>query len=183
MKPNFFPKQLLLFFSFVVLSLACQEDVANEELDLIDKDMVQATELADSYLASSQARRKSDKSITILKYMDGKLWFATNTDKKRGYQEVTEETVTAYVNPGEHVFWFSGGGVSDLEGIEFDAASQYQLVNSPEEINPDKMWVIMIPEDREIDADGFLKYDIIYQIQGNEGEPPIRLDPKLKVSQ
>ena len=178
MKYHLHSKQLLLIFTFLLLIVACQEDPVNEEMDLADEDMIAATKLAEDYLNSPRGHHNTETSITVLKFIDGKLFYDTNTDYYWGYREVTEETVTAYVEPGEHVFWYSGGGVSDLDGIEFDAASQQQLDDSPEEINEDMMWVIMIPENIGNNVD--LKYDIIYQFNGNNG-PPIRLDPKIKV--
>ncbi|MEQ9403887.1 MAG: hypothetical protein RIM99_09895 [Cyclobacteriaceae bacterium] len=172
-------RHLLFAFSLVVLVISCQEDSTNEEITLTDEDMIAATRLAEDYL-SINGRGDYEKAITVLKYKDDKLYYATNTDDIDGYQEVTEQTVTAIVEPGEHVFWYSGGGVTDLDGIEFDPFSQGQLVNEPEEINADKMWVIAVPEDLE-DEDLY-KYDIIYQFKGNDGAP-IRLDPKIKITQ
>ena len=174
-------KQLLLLFALLIISIACQEEslVQKEE---IDEDMLLATQLADEYLNKTNARTESESSITVLKYENGKLLYNTNTDTIEDYQEITEETVTAFVTNGEHVFWYSGGGVSDLDGIEFDPSSQEQLSSMPEECNPDQMWVISIPEDRKVNTEGYLKYDIIYQFEGHDGNP-IRLDPKIKIDQ
>ena len=178
-------KPLLLFFIFSII-FACQEDSLNEEinltvleLDQADADMIAASNLANEYLSSSSARESKEKSITILRFKKGKLFFNTNTDNIQGYHEVTEATVTAIVAPGEYLFWYSGSGISDLDGIEFDAASQQQLSNYPEEINSDKMWVIAVPEN--VSDNTILKYDIIYQFKGNSGSA-IRLDPKIKIN-
>ncbi len=182
MKHQLCLKHLPFFLAFLFVFISCQEDPIQQEIDPLDEDMILATELAEEYLNSLTGRSNSDKSITVLKYKDGKLLYYTNTDGGGGYKEVTEETVTATVHPGEYVFWFSGGGVTDLDGIDFEDASQI-----PDEINPDMMWVIEVPDEYEIEDDGeedsyYFKYDIVYQYKGNEGTP-IRLDPKLKVTQ
>ena len=175
----------LLFATLIVfISISCQKDSVNEEIDLIDEDMLTATQLADEYLYSTTGRTNHEKAITVLKFYDGKLLYATNTDDYNGYFEVTEETVTATISEDEYVFWFSGGGVTDLEGIEFDDESQAQLSDDPEEINMDRMWMITGYEEIESEDDEdvtYLKYDIVYDYFGNEGDP-IRLDPKLKVT-
>ncbi|MFY0686196.1 MAG: hypothetical protein JXQ90_03475 [Cyclobacteriaceae bacterium] len=166
---------------FLVFALSCQ-DAIQSEIEVEDKDMIEATNLADDYLAQSNARSGYRMAVTVLRYIDDKLMFATNTDDLRGYHEVNEETITAYVKPGEYIFWFAGGGVSDLEGIEFDNVSRTLLYEGPSETNPDRMWLIHIPEEGIGNEDGILKYDIIYEYKGNDGEY-IRLDPKLKVTQ
>ncbi|MCP4456877.1 MAG: hypothetical protein GY816_02450 [Cytophagales bacterium] len=183
MKHFFRSSQLLILFTFL-FTISCQEDSLNKEIDMADEDMIKATELAETYLNSSNARVgwDTEKAITVLKFKDDKLLYATNTDHHIGYREVTEETITAYVDPGEFIFWYSGGGISDLDGIEFDDDSQFLLDGLPEEINVDLMWVIHIPEDIGEDDNINLKYDIIYQFKGNVGLP-IKLDPKIKVNQ
>ena len=66
-------RQLALIFS--LLFIACQEDSIIES-DELDQDMLAASELADEYLKSEKGRfEDSDKSITVLKYSDGKLIF------------------------------------------------------------------------------------------------------------
>ncbi len=167
-------KQSFFAFAFLLLTLSCQEDPLDDEVN-VDEDMLAATKLADEYLSSSSGRNGSEKAITVLKFKDGKLLYATNTDDNKGYQEVTEETITATVEPGEYVFWYSGGGVTDLDDIDFEDPTQL-----PDEINPDKMWVIAVPEDIDDDDEVYLKYDIVYQHKGNNGAP-IRLDPKIKI--
>lgn len=159
--------------------VACQDNTLSEDIDLVDEDMVAATELAEAYVGSTRGSLATDLSVTVLKFQDGKLLFGTDSDIFNGYEEITEETITATVEPGELIFWFCGGGLSDLDGIEFDETSMLQLVDAPSEIYDGKMWVLTIPED-SIGEDGILKYDIVYQYKGNSG-PPIRLDPKIKV--
>lgn len=175
-----FKLRQFLFLTITIMLIACQEDSVKEETDLLDKDMIDANRLADEYLTSTVGRASAERSITVMKFIDGKLYFGTNTDDVHGYEEITEETITAYVEPGEYIFWYSGGGLSDLDGIVFDEESMLQLVDAPDEVNADKMWVVSIPEDFE-EEDGILKYDIIYQYKGHEGAP-IRLDPKIKVA-
>ena len=180
MRTNTYTRFLLPIFA-IALFISCQEEHVSEEIDLLDVDMIAATKLADEYMNASRARYNSERSITVVRFENGKLIFGTNTDDYKGYQEVSEESITATVEPGEYIFWYSGGGLSELDQIEFDEDSQLRLVESPEEINDDKMWVISIPEDFD-EEDGMLKYDIVYQYKGNDG-PPIRLDPKIKVNQ
>ena len=104
--------------------------------------------------------------------------FSTKDDDIRGYDGVDEQTVTAEVEPGDLVFWYRGGGLSDLDGLEFEEPS-----SDPDEINDDLMWVMEVPEiELEDDEVVFLKYDILYTYRGYSG-PAIRLDPKLKVTQ
>lgn len=170
---------LILAF-LLIFTISCEEDIQpqNEE----DPYMEEAIQLADDYIESTgQARRSVRIAITVLQYYEGKLYYATNTDNIRGYREVGEQTITAYVEPGEYMFWFTGAGVTELDGIEFDVVATYKLHNAPEEVNPAKLWLIQVPEDIETNDEDELKYDIIYQYKGNEGNDPIRLDPKLKV--
>jgi len=146
--------------------------------------MVIATEMAEDYLNSKGGRApESEKSITVLKYKDGKLLYHTNRDDNKGYEEVTETTVTAYASPGEYVFWFSGGGVSDLDEIDFDEVSDELIGELLEEVNPDHMWVVQVPEDLDPEVEHF-KYDIVYKYKNKGAESPlIRLDPKIRVTQ
>lgn len=186
MKQHCHYSKFALLFALIFTSFSCQESLVNEDIDLLDKDMTTAIQLADEYLKATNAREGSGKCVTVLKYQDGKLLYASNTDSNGGYEEVNEETVTASVTEGEYVFWFSGGGLTDLDGIEFDSLSQDELNELPEEINPDKMWVISIPEDAALietndENISYLKYDILYQHTDNDGEV-IRLDPKIQVT-
>ncbi len=178
-------RQLLLFASVIFISISCHDNTLEEDLELVDRDMIAATKLVEEYLSVTKGRGNAEASITVLKYQNGKLLFLSNTDDNFGYTELNEESVTATVESGDYVFWFSGGGVSDLDGIEFDEESQRKLMDSPSEVFSNKLWVIEIEEeesddDDDEDDDRFLKYDIIYQFKGNNG-PPIRLDPKIKI--
>ncbi|MEP1096402.1 MAG: hypothetical protein ABJG78_14895 [Cyclobacteriaceae bacterium] len=181
MKYQLHLKQFLPFLAFLLLFGSCKEEHISEEIDLVDEDMIAATKLADEYLNASKGRQGSEKAVTVLKFKDDKLYYATTADDVTSYTEVNEETITASAKPGGYVFWYCGGGLSDLDGIEFDESSQLKLVDAPEEINADKMWVIAIPEDFD-EEDGMLKYDIVYNFKGNDG-PPIRLDPKIKITE
>ena len=87
---------------------------------------------------------------------------------------------TAYVQPGEYIFWVIGSGVTYLDGIEFDVVAEYELRGNAEEGEQYKMWLVRVPEDVEPNEAGELKYDIIYGCKDNDGNP-IRLDPKIKV--
>ncbi len=151
--------------------------------------MIAAEKLVDEYFEQlavehPEARRGrdwgSDRAITVLRYSKGKLYFATNTDQVRGYREVNEETVTAFVDPGEYIFWYCGGGLSELVEIEFDQPSQAILVDFPEEIKVNKLWAVTVVPDDDMSGEQ-LKYDIIYQIRKNRGGDPIRLDPKIEI--
>ncbi|WP_424963059.1 hypothetical protein [Ekhidna sp.] len=167
-------RQLALIFS--LLFIACQEDSIVES-DELDQDMIAASELADEYLKSEKGRfEDSDKSITVLKYTDGKLMFDTNTDDFKGYQEVEETSVTAVVEPGDYIFWFAGIGLSEVDEIDFDEPSQEILGDLPVDFIPQKMWIIRIPPNTTQNS---LKYDIVYVPEGSNTS--IRLDPKIKV--
>lgn len=174
-------KQTLSAFLLLFIVFACQDDTTTEVgVNEIDEDMLAANQLANEYLATQGGRAEDiELSVTVLKYLDGQLYYDTNTDTIEGYQVITEETVTATVNPGELVFWYSGNGLSELDGIDFDSSSESFLGDDSDEIYQDVMWKIMLPEQTDPDQK-FLKYDIIYQFEGNTGAP-IRLDPKIRV--
>lgn len=174
-------KYILIAATSFLLVYGCNE-TSLKEIESPDEDMLVATEMAESYLNSTGARGGYQLAITILKYKDGKLYFHTNTNGYPGFQEITEESITAEVGPGEFVFWFAGSGLASLNGIEFDQQSQSQLYELPEETNADRMWMINVPITSDM-ADGtLLKYDILYKIKGGDGSL-IRLDPKVKVDQ
>ncbi|WP_421763543.1 hypothetical protein [Ekhidna sp.] len=177
---HFHIEKLLLSIFLLSISMACQEDALLEtNIEETDHDMLAAMSMADEYLNSVRGKsEKSEKSITVLKYHKGKLYFDTNTDDVKGYQELTETSVTATVEPGEFIFWYSGGGVTDLDGIEFDPISQNDLDEFPEEIKADKMWKIQVPADGDL---SMYKYDILYYYKGNSGSR-IRLDPKIRIN-
>lgn len=165
----------LVLLAFVVIS--CQEDVFKTP-DSIDEDMITATSLAEEYLTNTRGRfEDSERSITVLKYQDGKLLFSTNTDDVRGYQEVVETSITAIVEPGEFIFWFSGGGLKEVEAIEFDGASQEILEDLPNDFVPEKMWVVQVPDSVQA-GEVSLKYDIVYEPRGGI---QVRLDPKIQI--
>ena len=166
-------RQLALVSIF--LFVACQDEVINKSQ--VDEDMIAAVSLAEDYLQTVKGRfEDSDKAITVLKYKDGKLLFDTNTDDFKGYQEVVETSVTAIVDPGDYIFWFAGGGLSEVDSIDFDEASEAYLDDLPEDFVPHKMWVIRVPLSCE---QQMLKYDIVYVARENGIR--VRLDPKITV--
>ncbi len=177
------PKPLVLLTFFLVIAFACQDEPTETPVEDIDQDMVLATLLADDYLGSLGGRAESaKKAITVFKYEDGVMVYNTNTDDINGYQRVYETTVTAFIEPGEYVFFFAGAGVSDLEDIDFDDTSENYLETLPEEVNADQMWVIQAPIDAVPGTE--LKYDIVYQYQEQGVESDIiRLDPKIVYDQ
>ncbi|MEQ9008552.1 MAG: hypothetical protein RLP12_11755, partial [Ekhidna sp.] len=123
-------KPLVLIFSLSFI--ACQEDTFNQSNESIDEDMIDATLLAEEYLESEKGRfNDSDKAITVLRYRNGKLYFDTNTDDHKGYQEVEETSVTANVEPGDYIFWFAGGGLSEVDDIDFDEQAEEVLGDLP----------------------------------------------------
>ncbi|WP_420576990.1 hypothetical protein [Ekhidna sp.] len=161
----------------ILLFVACQDEVIEE--NSIDEDMIAATALANDYLETVKGRfEDSDKAITVLKHKDGKLLFDTNTDDFKGYQEVVETSITAIVNPGDYIFWFAGGGLSEVDSIEFDEASEAYLGDLPEDFVPHKMWVIRVPLLTDQNQTS-LKYDIVYVARENGIR--VRLDPKITV--
>lgn len=186
------PTKLILLFSILFVAIACQDEQVQEETESVDKDMITAIELSEGYLnemvarlgSSEQARSEDDDgnwaSITVLKLIDGELMFDTNTDDYSGYQKVEETTVTAYASPGEFIFWYSGEGVSDLDDIDFDEFSLSKLDREPDEIYPQLLWVVRMPELDDEDEVVRLKYDIVYETENSAG--PIRLDPLIDVA-
>lgn len=172
-------RQFVAIFIFFLVLIACQEEVMIEEIVQPDEDIATATALANEFLRDAGARSDAKKSIVVLKYKKGKLLYATTRDNYKSYQELEEHSVTALAGPGDYVFWYSGGGITDLEGVEFDSQSQVFLDNLPDEINADKMWVIQVPSSYDTSHE-FLKYDIVYDYKGNKGAP-VRLDPKLQI--
>jgi len=175
---NLIPSFLIVVISFFLFN-SCQHQEINKNNEP-EQDMLKASAMAEDYLKNTNARTRGHEIVvTVLAYSDGKLYYATNKDNIRGYQEVTEETVTAIVEPGAYVFWFAGYGITYLDAIEFDEQSQSNLDNSSQ-VSLGVMWTVSIPEDN-VDAE-YLKYDIVYQYRGNQGAP-VRLDPKLRVNQ
>ncbi|MEP0984550.1 hypothetical protein [Ekhidna sp.] len=172
-------EKLVLSIFLLATSIACQEDALLEtQIEETDHDMLAAVSMADEYLNSLRGKSENtERSITVLRFYKDRLYFNTNTDTIRGYRELTETSITAIVEPGEFIFWYSGGGVTDLDGIEFDPSSQNDLDEFPEEINEDKMWKIQVPQDGNLPM---YKYDILYDHKGNSGSP-IRLDPKIRI--
>jgi len=188
------PTKLILLFSILFVAIACQDEKLEENIEPVDQDMIDAIELADRYLNSSNGRTfgNARRSITVLQYVDGVLYFNTNTDDVPGYQVVEETSITAYAEPGEFVFWYSGGGVTNLGEIDFDATAEDFLENLPDEVDDGHMWVIRIPEESDDDDDDDededddsdeiiqLKYDIVYETATSVGS--IRLDPIIKLT-
>ena len=130
---------------------------------------------------SQLAREKVDVHITVLLFDDeeeGELYYNTNRDSEKGFRLVNEETVTADVKPGDYVVWIGAGHIRHIEGIVFDEESEEELEELPKNHKKSTFWYIQIPE--AIDGE-HLKYDIIYQVKGDDDL--IRLDPKLKVTQ
>ena len=187
------PNQLiaLLFIGAALLvTNSCQEDTVLQEQPEVDDDMATAIQLIDiefpDLLGSDNDRRTkwkdSKRCITVLKYQKGKkgnpgqLMFDTNRDNYEGFQPIDELTVTAVAEPGEYVFWYRGGGLKYLKGIEFEPASEAMLDDLPSDFREDRIWYVQMPE---LIPDGTeLKYDILYQLK--KSNEIIRLDPKLR---
>ncbi len=164
----------------ILICVSCQDDLVEEEGNQVDDDMLEATRLADQYLASRSGRYEmSMKAVTVLKFKDGQLYFTTSGSDFLGYEVVTEESITAIAAPGEYLFWFAGEGLSVLDGIEFDEISEMELDDLPEELHDKKMWVTQLSPETTSGED--LKYDILYQSRDNDGVT-IRLDPKIKIN-
>lgn len=177
------PTKLVTLLILLFVAIACQDDQFEKEIDLEDEDMIAAIEMAEDYLNSTNARSngKVEKSITVLKYKDGVLYYNTNTDDIPEYQVIEETSITAYAEPGEYVFWYSGGGVTDLGEIDFDETAEEFLENLPNEVKDGHMWAIQVPERAEGQDENVihLKYDIVYETNNSSG--PIRLDPKVEI--
>ena len=167
------PLKLSAALSFLLL-LGCQESDVTPELPE-DQDMTAAWTKTNEYLASSRTE-STDVDVTVIKYEDD---LAYKTNEVTGeYEPIKEETITAKTQPGGYIFWFAGGGVSSLEDIDFDEASEELLGGYlPFEVIDGYMWALYIPYDFGEDH-AELKYDIVYENLAGE---IIRLDPKLQV--
>lgn len=178
MKKHLGFRRFSLTSAVLFLFLSCSDDSSNINIDSIDSDMIAATLLADEVVHSMSGRSYTARSVTVLRYKDGKLTFSTNSDEIKGYSEVLEESITATVEAGDYIFWYCGAGLSELAGIEFDASSMRRLVDGPIELKESKMWMLKVPEDVK-EEDGLLKYDIVYSFKGGD---LIVLDPKIKIA-
>ncbi len=180
-----------ILFASLVLFISCQESTdilstenkddpfMTEALDLIDKEL---TSIESNLPEASRANwRRPEYSVTCLKYdkNNDRLVYSTWNDDIKGYVEVTEEEITAFVKPGTWMFHYRGGGLSALNAIEYDAASRAIIGNATYEIYPGRLWLTKVPESC---GDALLKYDIVYNVR-NDGQGPIRLDPKIEVTQ
>lgn len=201
---------LLVVFMFSIFS-SCHEDplsIAPENVDSeVDQEMIDAEALADAYLeslgdANARSFAKNHRSVTNLRYRKDDLLFKTLKATK-GYEPIDEQTVTAEATEGSFIFWNPGGGVKEIEGIEFDQASSKYLQFRPFALR-NGLWVTRIKPKKKADDDEddnededddeedegdenhkdaiYLKYDIIYQTK-TSGDTPIRLDPKVKFRQ
>ncbi|NQZ75020.1 MAG: hypothetical protein HRT61_02765 [Ekhidna sp.] len=201
---HFTKKIALVLAGISMVIFACQEQELTQQTDVIDQDLTEASSLVDDFLKKEGGRRNQSYSITVFKYMDGEVYFDTNRDDYEGYQVLGEESITAVVDYGEWIFWYSGSGMSELDGVEFDAMAEKFLRVFPEEINFGRLWLLRVPTREEVaanqeedydteegdetddeedsydDKEVLLKYDILYQYDGYTGES-IRLDPKIRV--
>ncbi|WP_421763542.1 hypothetical protein [Ekhidna sp.] len=169
----------LYIVTFSLVFFACQKDDVVEEGPNLDQDMVTAIGLVDDYLIETKGRTDVDVSVTVFQYYDGQLWYRTYLDSVAVYLPVDEQTITAIASPGEYIFWYGGTGLADLDGIDFDQPSEEFLNGDSDEIFHDRLWAVQIPHNIN-DSTEFLKYDIVYQFDGNSG-PVIRLDPKIRI--
>ena len=191
--PKFSPLRLGLFGLAVILLWSCQNTEMEDDLNILDEDMITATNISDEYFAEleisdePEARRKakwlkSRRNITVLKYRRGKngdapqLVYRSNRGDKGKYLPINEETVTSILEPGEIVFWYAGAGVKILNEIDFDDESEAALTDLPAQWKRSNMWFLKIPEEIDLET---LKYDIVYTLKGVDD--PIRLDPKLQI--
>ncbi len=194
--------RLLVSISALLLFYSCQENSESLDLDSlnpkVDYEMIQALNLADAYLESITSKNgrtgSTDRSVTNLKYHNDNLVYKTN-EITNGYDQIGEQTVSAFVIPGEYIFWHTGGGITDIVGIEFDSYSMQFLESEPIRTSS-QLWMVKIKsleedydddederdENDDEDEDIHLKYDIIYKTK-ESGNTPIRLDPKIKIRQ
>lgn len=182
----------IVVLAMMILFVSCQEssDIVVVEQEIIQEEFDAAIQEVEIYLdevkqnapEESRTNGKYDYSITLLRYDNNteKLLYNTWDDDQKEYVEVTEEEITATVEPGCYVFTFSGKGLKALNAIEYDEPSRSILgSNSNYAIIPNRLWLTVIPENTPTSVE--LKYDIIYDAR-NDGEGPIRLDPKVKVN-
>lgn len=162
-----------------LLLLACQDDIPGEQ-ELTDEDMEAAILLADEHFQSESGRSyNANKIVTVIKFKDNQLFYKTSKSGVESYELLEETSVTAFAKPGDFIYWYSGGGVTDLEEIDFDDDDEDYLDDLPEEINMDRMFVLRVPLNYNTNH-AFLKYDIVYESKNNRGMY-IRLDPKIGV--
>lgn len=170
-------KQLAFTLLSVFIFISCQEHSSSDDVTILDEDMIAATDLANDHLNSIDGRRNISGSVTVFRYIDGELKFATDTDNFATYQSVDEETVTASVEPGGYIFWYAGRGVTNLRGIEFDSDSRDKLNGDAREVLRNRLWYVKVPDNL---TDLELKYDILYRCIKDRNNT-IRLDPKIKI--
>jgi hypothetical protein len=185
MKRLFKQNSIFLFFLLTAVIYSCQDSTMEEnqiEEESIDMDMESAIDLSDEFMSSSSARVGVRTAVTVFKYKNDKVYYATNTDDVRGYLELNENTITAIVKPGQWAFWFAGSGMSRLDGIEFQQSIIDLYAIQPFSIANGRLWALNVPSEVEYNENEELKYDILYSIRGVDGDP-IRLDPKLKINQ
>lgn len=189
-----------ILFAFLVLFNSCQDSTdaevitAEDQNDqaIMDKALKEATEyvneLEENVPEESRTEwKRPDIACVVYKFQKGngqnanKLLYKTWDSDRKGYYEVTEEEVTAIVNPNTIIFHFRGASLRALNEIEFDEASM-NIIGSGNnfEYIPNYLWITYIPASVSTDAE--LKYDIVYDVR-NDGAGPIRLDPKVKVEE
>jgi len=179
MMRNLHAKQLLLAI-FGIILFGCSENPGVIQLPDDDVDAVAAQQLTADYFNETGARSSAGYAIIVLKYEEDKLMYLSSDHPEMDYQEVNEETITASVDEGGFVFWYAGGGVSDLLGIEFDKESSKSLQGKPEGWYYEKLWLIQVKKNTKSEH---LKYDIIYKYFDEDGESElIRLDPKVRIN-
>lgn len=176
-----------ILLASLVFFVSCQESV-NDIPSAEDKDMTAALNLVDEELISIESNlpedaranwRKPTCVVTVLKFdnKNSRLTYNTWNDEQKKYVEVTEEEITAILRPGDWMWHYRGGGLKALNLIEYDAASRAIVGNGIYEVRRNRLWLTKIPENC---GEVTLKYDIVYDAR-NDGEGPIRLDPKIDV--
>ncbi len=187
-----------VLFASLMLFFSCQDadeaDIISQEDQkdqaIMDKALMEAEEYVDELEANVPEESRSkwkrpDIACIVYKFQNGngpngnKLLYKTWDGERKGYYEVTEEEVTAIVKPNTIICHFRGGALSALNAIEFDEPSRAIIGEGNNfEYVRNYWWVTYIPASAPVDAQ--LKYDIVYDVR-NDGEGPIRLDPKIDV--
>ncbi|MDW3194155.1 MAG: hypothetical protein R8G66_17410 [Cytophagales bacterium] len=185
-----------IFLIVLTVFVSCQESTQVSTLDQQNDQALLNTALAqaDQYVSDLEATvpevsrsewEKPDVLCILYKFKNGngnngrKLLYNAWDERRQGYIEVTEEEVTAIVKPNTIICHFRGSGLLALNAIEFDEASRNMIGAANNfEYWRNYWWITFIPP--SVPEDVTLKYDIVYDIR-NDGEGPIRLDPKVVV--
>ena len=183
-----------IFLIVLSVFISCQEyteiNAVNEQLPTLKQEMAAAHDLITTQIVENPSRFPENARVggSSIEYVitlvafdkeAGELVYFTRDDEMRDWTPVTEEEITAVVQPNSMICWVRSRGLSALSAIEFDTASNEILGedNTIELIN-DLLWLTYVGS--HVPENETLKYDIVYDRKG-DGSGPIRLDPKVQI--